>query len=118
VSSNSNPPAQFVEDLLAAFQPLVEHIYRVAADLQPALRQLTEVCEAVQRGELSVEPAPPVHGCHCLCGMHKADGMFCAGEASGAIPLTGPLGLVVVPMCDRCARWWLNRCLGELAGAR
>lgn len=109
---------QVAEDLLAAFQPLVVHIHRVATDLRPALRQLAEAYEAVQRGELSIELPPPERGCHCLCGMHKADGMFCAGAAAGAIPLTGPLGLVVVSMCDPCAGWWLNRNAAELAVAR
>lgn len=106
------------EDLLAAFQPLVEHILRVAEGVQPAFRQLADVCERVQRGELILEHGPSEHGCHChcLCGMHKADGMFCAGDADGAIPLKGPYGLVVVPMCSPCAEWWLCRDAAELAG--
>lgn len=50
------------------------------------------------------------HECHCLCPMHRADGMFCQGaDQVQTIPVTligGVLSPQTVPMCPPCAYWW------------
>jgi hypothetical protein len=56
------------------------------------------------------QPAPEDTSCHCLCGIHKSAGMFCAGVRAWTVTL---LTEVVppsadVPLCGPCATWWVG----------
>jgi hypothetical protein len=52
-----------------------------------------------------IEPTAP---CICLCGQHRADGMFCTGEASQVIRIHNDTRSVDVKMCQPCGDWRLR----------
>lgn len=91
----------------------------------PALQAVTDPSLYRQLPGLSIghEPIPAERSCHCLCGMHRDDGMFCLGAdliEVERVPLVG--GLIEkddgVPMCPPCAAWWRTQRPERIAGAQ
>lgn len=75
-----------------------------------------QLAAAVDLAELAA-PEPGLGFCGCLCPLHRADGMFCEGDAVVAVVLTPTVSVPEprsVPMCTPCSGWWRSNRPGRV----
>lgn len=98
------PVAEAVNALVVAQARALTELWR---QIQPVAQPLIDLYERNPEGfeamhrELEAERARPT--CHCLCDMHRDQGMNCTGIATAQRTIVSPtMGAVHIPMCSYC----------------
>lgn len=85
--------AAWWDQVKAPFQPMIDMF-----EAEPA--RIEQMCADLKR-EREAEQAQQT--CHCLCGMHRDQGMDCTGVATTHRTIVSPtVGTRSVPMCEPC----------------
>lgn len=103
------------EEIAAAIRTAYANVVAQFTLVWNTIRPIMEQLVALDLADIAGPEAE--HSCNCLCGMHRTEGMFCAGSASRVVDLTSRMfGLTPVSMCPACADWWTSRAGEVVAG--
>lgn len=101
ISPEIRAAGQLLVDMYAALWEQVKAPFQPMIDMFEADPERFErMCWDLER-EREAEQAQ--QSCHCLCGMHRDQGMNCTGIATAHRTIVSPtMGTVHVPMCEPC----------------